>query len=118
MYKEVIRLTTLFITLISFIMIKSIRQFLFFKELKTIRHETTISLEIFYTFIIVYCIFIVGFGLIYFVISLSETILIENNRITYASFSYVRQLIISLYFSGVTLLTIGYGDITPVGIGR
>ncbi|GAB3042461.1 hypothetical protein GCM10027286_00800 [Virgibacillus ainsalahensis] len=24
----------------------------------------------------------------------------------------------SMYFSGVTLLTIGYGDITPIGIGR
>nr|WP_239454064.1 potassium channel family protein [Bacillus suaedaesalsae] len=24
----------------------------------------------------------------------------------------------SLYFSGLTLLSVGYGDITPIGIGR
>ena len=28
------------------------------------------------------------------------------------------SLIHSFYFSGVTILTIGYGDIVPIGIGR
>lgn len=99
-------------------MLKSIRQFLYFKEIKTIRHETTISLEVFYAFLIVYCIFIIGFGLIYFALSLTDTILVENVNSRYPETNYVRQLFTSFYFSGVTLLTIGYGDITPIGIGR
>lgn len=104
--------------LIGYIMLKSIRQFLYFKEIKTIHHETTISLEVFYAFLVVYSIFIIGFGLIYFLLSLEGTILVENVKGLYRENSYLRQLFISFYFSGVTLLTIGYGDITPIGIGR
>lgn len=103
---------------ICYIMLKSMRHFLLFRELKTVRHETTISLEVFYTFIILYCIFIVGFGLIYFTLSFNRTILIENVYNRYPEVSLLRQLFLSMYFSGVTLLTIGYGDITPIGIGR
>lgn len=94
------------------------RHFLLFRELKTVRHETTISLEVFYTFIILYCIFIIGFGLVYFMFSLNSIILIENVPVRYPNMTVLRQLFLSMYFSGVTLLTIGYGDITPVGIGR
>lgn len=108
----------LFILIICFIMIRSMRHFLLFKELKTKHYETTISLEAFFTFIIIYCIFILGFGLIYFILSFKHVILIENLPEAYFSFGYIRQLIVSIYFSGVTMLTIGYGDIAPVGLGR
>lgn len=108
----------LFTVIICYIMLKSMRHFLLFRELKTIRHETTISLEVFYTFVILYCIFIVGFGLVYFIFSLNGIILIENVPVAYPNMTVLRQLFLSMYFSGVTLLTIGYGDITPVGIGR
>jgi|SRR5699024_2994551 len=111
-------MTILFIVVISYVMFKSMRHFLLFRELKTVRHETTISLEVFYTFIILYCIFILGFGLIYFLLSFGDTILIENVPSRYPEVSLIRQLVFSTYFSGVTLLTIGYGDITPIGIGR
>lgn len=99
-------------------MLKSMRHFLLFKEIKTTHHKTTISLEVFYTFIIIYCIFIVGFGLIYFILSFSEIILLENVPGRYPESGLLRRLFLSMYFSGVTLLTIGYGDITPIGIGR
>src|SRR5699024_2891503 len=111
-------MTILFIVVISYVMFKSMRHFLLFRELKTVRHETTISLEVFYTFIILYCIFIIGFGLIYFTFSFNSIILIENVTNRYPEVSVLRQLFLSMYFSGVTLLTIGYGDITPIGIGR
>lgn len=116
--KEVMEIEFLFMITICYIMLKSMRHFLLFRELKTVRHETTISLEVFYTFIILYCIFIIGFGLIYFTFSFNSTILIENVANRYPDASLLRQLFLSMYFSGVTLLTIGYGDITPIGIGR
>jgi len=99
-------------------MLKSIRHFLLLRELKTVRHERTISVEVFYTFVIMYCIFIIGFGLIYFLLSLNQTILIENVLRYEDEVNYLRKLFHSIYFSGVTLLTIGYGDVTPIGIGR
>lgn len=116
--KEVMKLEFLFMVAICYIMLKSMRHFLLFRELKTVRHETTISIDVFYTFIILYCIFIVGFGLIYFTFSFNSIILIENVANRYPEVSVLRQLFLSMYFSGVTLLTIGYGDITPIGIGR
>lgn len=118
MFKEVIRVTILFIIILSYIMLRSMRHFLLFKEIKTIHHETTISLEAFFTFIIIYCIFIIGFGLIYFVLSFSQIILLESMPRLNSSSGLFRQLYLSIYFSGVTMLTIGYGDIAPIGIGR
>lgn len=118
MYKEVIILKVLFIIVICYIMLRSMRHFLLFRELKTIHHETTISLEAFFTFIIIYCIFIIGFGLIYFILSFSSIILIEDIPNSYSAVGLFRQLYLSIYFSGVTMLTIGYGDIAPIGIGR
>lgn len=99
-------------------MFRSMRHFLLFKELRTIYHETTISFEVYYTLIIVYCIFIIGFGLIYFIVSLEQIILINSPSRIDGQVPIVQQLFQSIYFSGVTLLTIGYGDITPIGIGR
>lgn len=108
----------LLIGVICFIMLKSIRHFLLLKELKTVSHERTISIEVFYTFIIIYCVFILGFGLIYFLLSLHNTILIENILRHEGEANILKKLFHSMYFSGVTLLTIGYGDVTPIGIGR
>lgn len=99
-------------------MLKSVRHFLLFKELKTIHHETTISLEIYFTFIIIYFIFIIGFGLIYFILSFDHMMLIENVHNDHVHSNLLKRLSTSIYFSGVTLLTIGYGDIAPIGIGR
>ncbi len=116
--EEGIKVVLLIIVVISFIMYKSLRHFLLFKEIKTTYHQTTISLEVFFTFTIVYCIFILGFGLIYFILSFTDNILIENGPHLPLESGLFRRLFLSLYFSGVTLLTIGYGDITPIGVGR
>lgn len=78
--------------------------------------ESRFSAEIFYTLLIVYFTVIIGFGLIYFILSTNQILLVENGELR--EVSIIASLIHSVYFSGVTLLTIGYGDITPIGIGR
>lgn len=78
--------------------------------------DSRFSGEVFYTLLIIYLIVILGFGLIYFVLSMNHILLVENGELR--EVSIVGSISHSLYFSGVTLLTIGYGDITPVGIGR
>jgi|SRR5690625_4985644 len=108
----------LIISLILFLIVGSIIQFITHHETpQTYRtHKTGISLDVFYTLIIIYCIVIIGFGLIYFLLSFYELTLVENVKDGNASI--LSLLFRSFYFSGVTLLTIGYGDITPIGIGR
>ncbi|MFB4170012.1 potassium channel family protein [Virgibacillus sp. JSM 102003] len=78
--------------------------------------ESRFSAEIFYTLLIIYLIVIIGFGLIYFILSINNILLVENGELR--KVSIIGSAIHSIYFSGVTLLTIGYGDITPIGIGR
>jgi potassium channel LctB len=74
------------------------------------------SLELFYTLLFVYLSVMLGFALLYFALSFNGVILIEGNA--FKSVHVLESLAHSLYFSGVTLLTVGYGDITPIGIGR
>ncbi|HLR15784.1 MAG TPA: ion channel, partial [Bacillota bacterium] len=78
--------------------------------------ESSFSMELFYALIILYSTIIIGFGVIYFALSFHTTILIEDGAVE--EVSSMGKLIHSMYFSGVTLLTIGYGDIVPIGIGR
>lgn len=59
----------------------------------------------------------IGFGLIYILLELKgypvfidETMGMED--------SLVNRLETGFYFSAVTLFSVGYGDIAPIGIGR
>lgn len=74
------------------------------------------SFDLFYALIMLYSTIIIGFALIYFGLSYQGVILIEHGEVR--DISALESLVHSIYFSGVTLLTIGYGDIIPVGIGR
>lgn len=58
-----------------------------------------------------------GFGAVYIILEMSGiSILLEDgNKL---NLSYFRVLESGMYFSAVTLLSVGYGDITPIGIGR
>jgi potassium channel LctB len=59
----------------------------------------------------------VGFGMIYLICMQSNLlVLIETGNLI--SGDYFDKLITSLYFSAVTLFSVGYGDIVPIGIGR
>ena len=59
----------------------------------------------------------VGFGMIYLICMQSNLhVLVEaGNPI---SGDYYDKFLTSLYFSAVTLFSVGYGDIVPIGIGR
>lgn len=102
----------LVILLICFLMLKSMLSFIHGGKLK----ESRFSAEMFYTLLVIYLIVIVGFALIYFLLSFQGIVLVEYGELH--EVSILGELIHALYFSGVTLLTIGYGDIVPIGIGR
>ncbi|WP_110943248.1 potassium channel family protein [Virgibacillus senegalensis] len=74
------------------------------------------SFEIFYTMIVLYLAVMLGFALLYFVLSFNGVVLIEGDSLS--KVAPLEALAHALYFSGVTLMTVGYGDIIPVGIGR
>lgn len=66
---------------------------------------------------IIYITMIAGFGLVYVsIILLGKPILIENGAILLDTFHDLIQS--TFYFSAVTLFSVGYGDITPIGFGR
>lgn len=101
-----------FVCLVSGTMIGSIVFFL----RRGSNYERSFSMDIFYTLLVVYIIVITGFALIYFILSFQKILLVEGGELRQVSM--IGTLIHSTYFSGVTMLTIGYGDITPVGYGR
>lgn len=106
------------IAVICFIVVKSLIDFIQGgkSHINMRLKESRFSSEIFYTLLIIYSIVIIGFGLIYFILSFQQIILVEGGELR--DVSVIGSLIHSFYFSGVTLLTIGYGDITPIGFGR
>src|SRR5690625_4202239 len=101
---------------IAFVVIKSLIEFIRGGKFRMEMRDSRFSLELFYSFVIIFIIVIVGFGLIYFILSFQGIILVEHGELRQVSI--LGSIIHSMYFSGVTMLTIGYGDITPIGIGR
>lgn len=64
-----------------------------------------------------YVTILVGFALLYLLFELQNysVILDRGNRVD-GNFS--EQLKTSFYFSAMTMFSVGYGDISPIGIGR
>lgn len=108
----------LLVLVVSFIIARSIYGFILGerKILGVRMQERRFSMEMFSSLLITYTIVIIGFGLIYFILSFEGIYLVEGGELRQVN--PVGSMIHSFYFSGVTMLTIGYGDITPVGIGR
>ncbi|WP_077624365.1 ion channel [Sediminibacillus massiliensis] len=100
------------VLLIIWLLCGSLYSFLHYKTYQ----RSYFSFEIFYTLIVVYLAVMVGFSMLYFVLSFNGIVLIEGD--SFQRVNVLESLAHALYFSGVTLLTVGYGDITPVGIGR
>ncbi len=66
---------------------------------------------------IVYSIIILGFGTIYFsLLMVGVPVLMEDGAPVHGTYAELTEVV--SYFSAVTLLSVGYGDITPIGIGR
>jgi len=106
------------IGIIGLVLVMSFIHFVHEKDGKSLFRpkDKRFSIEVFYSLLILYCIIIIGFGLIYFIISFQTRTLIEYSQMD--TVNIFGSLVHSLYFSGVTLLTIGYGDVTPVGVAR
>ena len=76
-----------------------------------------VSVENFIYLSFVYITILIGFGLIYILLETKGyRILIEQYPAP--SENFIQRLGTYVYFSGVTLFSVGYGDIAPVGIGR
>ena len=108
----------LLVIAVSYVIAKSIYGFVLGerKILGIKMQERRFSVEIFYSLLITYTIVILGFGLIYFILSFEGIYLVEGGELRQVT--TFGSMIHSFYFSGVTMLTIGYGDISPIGIGR
>ncbi|MFK4998257.1 potassium channel family protein [Bacillus sp. N9] len=64
-----------------------------------------------------YAIIMIGFGLIFLMLKIKGfVVFIEPEELV--STSWIEHLGTSIYLSGITLFSVGYGDIVPVGIGR
>lgn len=109
---SVIVLAFVSITIILVLMASSLYSFIFEKNYK----RSYFSYDIFYALIFVYLTVLISFGMIYFLLSFQGALLIENGELK--DVGILESLAHSFYFSGVTLMTVGYGDITPIGWGR
>jgi potassium channel LctB len=79
--------------------------------------EKHLSIKNFLLLGISYFVLMLGFGLVYVLLEVKGLdILMENGEVIQGGF--LEHLFSCLYFSGVTLFSVGYGDITPIGIGR
>ncbi|WP_246596039.1 potassium channel family protein [Bacillus alkalicola] len=76
-----------------------------------------ISTRNFIILIIVYATVMSGFAVIYMGLELlGQSVLVEGETLEFTSLGHLIEDV--MYFSAVTMLTVGYGDITPQGIGR
>ncbi|MFG6120734.1 MULTISPECIES: potassium channel family protein [Thalassobacillus] len=99
----------LFIVLLIIVSLTS-----FFRELISDNHH--FSLTVFTGLLVLYLIVMTGFGIIYFLLSMNGIPLLAGGGLQQeALLDRIGQ---AIYFSGVTLLTVGYGDIIPIGWGR
>ncbi|HZG58982.1 MAG TPA: potassium channel family protein [Anoxybacillus sp.] len=76
-----------------------------------------VSLENLFVLLALYLTVLIGFGLVYTVLQMKgyEVLLIKEKAADRDFFELLQD---SLYFSATTLVTVGYGDIIPVGVGR
>ena len=76
-----------------------------------------LSLSQFASLCLVYVTLVVAFGCVYIALELiGFSIFVEGKH--YSPFEFRQLLEDAFYFSAVTLLSLGYGDVTPIGIGR
>ncbi|MCT8136958.1 two pore domain potassium channel family protein [Anaerobacillus sp. CMMVII] len=84
---------------------------------RPIFHGKQLSIRNFFILLLVYVTVAVGFGCIYISLELLNVkVLTEGNYEVGGSFFHLLED--AMYFSSVTILSVGYGDITPLGIGR
>jgi len=79
--------------------------------------QRVLSWESFIYLLFMFFTIMLGFGLIYFLLLQNgNTIILEYGE-NYSG-DVLDNLLTSLYLSAVTLFSLGYGDVTPIGVGR
>lgn len=64
-----------------------------------------------------YAVIMLGFGLLFMLLELNNTGIIMDNG-DFLSDNFFEKLGTSMYLSAITLFSVGYGDVVPLGIGR
>ncbi|WP_101846446.1 potassium channel family protein [Halobacillus sp. Marseille-P3879] len=107
-------MATIIIAIVCVLLIAgSIRQL--FTSLEIEHHM--FSFHIFITLVMLYTVVMIGFGLIYASMSV-QGIEMFMRTVHNDPPSWGHELSKGIYFSGVTLFTVGYGDLMPIGWGR
>jgi potassium channel LctB len=76
-----------------------------------------VSIENFLYLMFVYITILIGFGLIYTILETKgHEVMVEMYPLPTENF--FERLETYIYFSAVTLFSVGYGDIAPIGVGR
>ncbi|EIT84651.1 ion transport 2 domain-containing protein [Fictibacillus macauensis ZFHKF-1] len=104
-----------FIVLIAALIIFKSLQLLFLHPIIKLQ---LMSLEHLFVLVLVYITIILGFGLIYTSFMLMDIHVIEKGGVILSHFYFFHVLDDAMYFSSMTMLSVGYGDITPIGVGR
>ncbi|MCU9614651.1 potassium channel family protein [Caldibacillus lycopersici] len=103
----------LFILIIIFCISMSLRTLFLPNALQ----DKFLSWESFAYLFFIYSTILLGFGLLYFICMENGIAVIQENE-ELLSGSTLHTLQTCIYFSGSTLFSVGYGDVTPIGIGR
>lgn len=91
----------------------SLRTLFFPSKLKS----KLVSFENFLFLGFTYSVIMIGFGLLFMLLELKGLkVIVEQG--TLFSGNYFEKLNSSMYLSAITLFSVGYGDIVPVGLGR
>lgn len=76
-----------------------------------------VSFENFIFLTSIYATVMIGFGLMYILLELNGYPVLDDGYEPIGT-NFLGRLETGLYFSAVTLFSVGYGEIAPVGIGR
>ncbi|RFU68177.1 two pore domain potassium channel family protein [Peribacillus saganii] len=80
-------------------------------------NEKRVSLENLLWLAFLYGTIMIGFALIYLLFELQNySVILEHGK--RVSGDFFKQLVTASYFSTITMFSVGYGDIVPIGLGR
>ncbi|PLT33030.1 potassium channel family protein [Bacillus sp. V5-8f] len=102
----------LLMSLIVYCMVMSIRT-IFVEE----KSEKKFSLENLIWIANLYGTILIGFAMIYLLFELNHYAVILDSGMRVQE-DFFKQLETSFYFSAMTMFSVGYGDVSPIGIGR
>lgn len=85
--------------------------------IRTFSRKNFLSIDTLLIVIFLYLSILIGFSMMYLILDASGfEVLVDNGVILEGT--YLERLHTCLYFSAVTLFSLGYGDVVPIGFGR